>query len=145
MNRHSAAWEAFISREKPKEAKTSAKKAVPSENSEQMRVAEFLDASPGVVWAAVPNGGKRSKFEAIVFKKTGVKRGVPDCLVFTPPPALPAAKGTAFEMKKADGVPSDVSDDQRLWLDRLERLGWATFVAYGADDALRQLRSLGYK
>ena len=47
-------------------------------------------------------------------------------------------------MKRADGSPADVAPEQWLWLDRLRILGWETFVAYGALDALSRLHALGY-
>ena len=34
--------------------------------------------------------------------------------------------------------------EQRVWLERFRALGWHALAAYGAEDAVRQLRALGY-
>lgn len=116
----------------------------PIELSEQIYLASVLDQTPGFVWCAVPNAGKRSARTGSDMKRSGLKPGFPDCLVFTRPPAQPDAPGTAFEMKRSNGVPSDVKPEQRQWLDTMRSLGWATFVGYGANDALVKLAALGY-
>lgn len=50
------------------------------EDALQKDVAKFLDMAlpPNAVWYHVPNGGKRSKAQAGIFKAMGVKAGVPD-------------------------------------------------------------------
>lgn len=112
-----------------------------SELSEQVFLAKALRLR-GVCFAAVPNGGKRTRREARALVASGVERGVPDLLVFDPPPARPGCVGTALELKRASG--GVVSDDQRRWLAQLEERGWAVLVAYGAADAVERLRALGY-
>ena len=109
-----------------------------SELHEQIALARALDAAR-LLWCHVPNGGYRSRREAVSLGKSGVKPGVPDVLVFTP--TVSAPRGTALELKAPKG---SVSDEQRSWLSALSGLGWATVVAYGYEDAVGQLRALGY-
>lgn len=73
-------------------------------------------------------------------RASGLKPGVPDVLIFTPTALAP--KGVALELKAAKGA---LSPEQRVWLERLSGLGWATVVAYGYEDALQQLGTLGYR
>jgi len=110
-----------------------------AESWHQITLAGYLDRAQ-VVWCHVPNGGRRGKREAAELRLSGVKAGVPDVLVFTP--ATNAPKGCALELKAPGGR---VSDEQRTWLEQLARLGWAVVVAYGYEDALVQLKSLGYE
>lgn len=101
-------------------------------------------ARPALVWTATANGGKRDKRAAEALKSAGVQTGVPDLLVFTPPPCG-GYYGAAIEMKRSDGVPSDWNADQREWASALIGLGWYAGVAYGAGQALTLLRRLGYR
>jgi hypothetical protein len=123
---------------------------VPHESEEQKSVAEYLFARPHIDWCHVPNGagimggrfdgariGKLKKLEAM-----GVRKGVPDLLVFTPPPAHPHAKGAAIELKRRKG--GTVSPEQQEWLLKLTALGWKTAICKGADEAIQQLKEWGY-
>lgn len=60
------------------------KPASRKEDLEQREVCTFLDKL-GVLYCAIPNGGKRGKIEAARMKALGTKRGAPDLLIFTPP------------------------------------------------------------
>lgn len=108
------------------------------ELSEQIALARVLDCAR-LTWCHVPNGGYRSTREAVSLRQSGVKAGVPDVLLFTPSSGAP--RGVALELKRSKGA---VRDEQREWLMALAACGWATVVAYGADDAVAQLRALGY-
>ena len=112
------------------------------EHWEQVQVAKALDKA-GAVYCAIPNGGFRIRREASMLKAEGVKSGVPDLLIFSVPDGGDF-RGVALEMKRANGKPSDLRKSQREWLDRLKGLGWATVVGYGAKDAIKKLRELGY-
>lgn len=111
-----------------------------SEQREQILLSRLLDAAR-LTWCHVPNGGRRDQRAARMMVASGAKAGVPDVLLFSPPPSLPACVGTALELKTQKG---ELSPEQRGWLEALGRLGWATVVAYGWEDAIEQLRGLGY-
>lgn len=111
---------------------------LPKEDQEQTALAYYLDMK-GVWWCHVPNGGMRNEVVAAKLKAQGVKAGVPDCLIFTPPPNRPEVRGVAIELKRQKGAPSNVSDNQKRWLGKLQDNGWLTFVAYGASDAINWL------
>jgi hypothetical protein len=74
----------------------------PTEDAEQVDLARWL-ASRKIRWAHVPNGGKRDMVTAARLKQQGVKPGVPDVLVFDPPPEHPDRIGAAVELKCRDG------------------------------------------
>lgn len=111
-----------------------------AEDLEQKALCQWLDLK-GIYYFAVPNGGKRSKIEAAIMKSLGVKPGVPDLLIITPPPICPQAKGVAIEMKSKTGR---LSPQQKVWLQRLDASGWCVTVAYGWDEARTFLEGLGY-
>lgn len=115
---------------------------IPAESVEQRAVACYLD-SLGVLWCHVPNEGKRKKSTGGFLVGQGLKKGCPDVLIFDSPPASPAVRGVAIEMKRKRG--GKVSPEQQEWLDRLNGLGWITFVCQGANDALKVLKGLGWK
>ncbi len=122
----------------------------PSELSEQIKLAARLTRA-GIVFFHVPNGGRRSRSEAILLKQSGVKAGVPDIVIPVPPPQMPcslcgtnAVVGAVVELKREGGKPSDVRPEQRRWLEAFEAYGWLSIVAYGAEDACAQLRRGGY-
>ena len=82
----------------------------------------------------VPNGGLRSKSEAVRFKRVGVKSGVPDiCL----PVARKGYHGLYIEMKRQKG--GTLSKPQREWLDDLFAQGYLAVRCDGADEAISTL------
>jgi hypothetical protein len=88
---------------------------------------------------AIPNGTSASSMvEAVKAKKTGRKRGVPD--MFLPIPTG-AYHGLFVELKRRDGKPSDLSDDQRVWLAALDAQGYQTAVAYGWEHAAAVIKT----
>lgn len=104
--------------------------AVPSEHVEQREfVMWFRQTFEGVRIFAIPNGGKRSKAEALRLKAEGVSAGVPDLYV--------PAWHLWIEMKRqAGGV---LSSEQKDWRDYLLGIGDGWIVAKGRDDAVRQV------
>lgn len=118
--------------------------SVPSELSEQIYVVKRLRVA-GVLFCAVPNGGRRDRREAILLKASGTVSGVPDLLIFDSPPGRPECVGVALEMKRQGAKKSSVSKTQRKWLKDLEQRGWLSLVAFGADDALAQLKDVGFE
>ena len=122
------------------------------EHGEQARLATALDAA-GMLWNHCPNEGKRPGRTGRTLRGQGLKPGWPDVLIVTP-----AADGrpTVLELKRvglrpkraAPGLPpwapGCFTAEQRRYLERFEAAGWHALVAYGADDAIEQLRGLGY-
>lgn len=83
----------------------------------------------------IPNGGKRSRAEAGIFKAMGVKAGVPDiCL----PVPRGEYHGLYIELKAAKGR---TSAKQEEWLERLAANGYKTAVCYGWEQAAVTLKS----
>lgn len=140
------------------------------EDAEQRALAAWLNARR-IVWAHAPNGGHRSMSEGKRFKAMGVSAGVPDILIFDPPPHCSAQckqdkaclrcwgqgfdnsngkvrfdnkrpVGTAIELKRQRG--GVVSDSQAAWLRALEQRGWLARVCHGAQEAVDWLTGLGY-
>ena len=118
---------------------------IPSEDWEQRMLAEYLDVlfrDGSVKWAHVPNGGARDKVTAAKLKGHGVKRGVPDVLIFGPPPLYPSSPGAAIELKRREG--GTTSPEQREWLEHLENHGWCCAVCKGWEEAREFLAGLGW-
>lgn len=107
------------------------------EDQEQITLAGWLNGT-GVPWCHVPNGGKRNRREAAKLRAMGVRRGVPDILIFD-------IKSVAIELKRARPAKSKVSEHQLKWLAHLDGAGWHTVVCYGAQEAIEYLRGLGYR
>ncbi len=108
----------------------------------QLEVAAMLDAA-GIRWCHVPNEGKCSPREGARRKRRGVKAGIPDILIFDPPPAWAGRRvGAALELKTPRGR---LTPEQGEWLQYLEARYWVTAIARGADDAREILRAWGYR
>lgn len=88
---------------------------------------------------AIPNGGSRHPAEAAHMKAQGVKPGVPDiCL------PVPVGRYAALyiELKRKKG--GRVSDEQRGWIEALNRVGNRAVVCRGWDEAREEIvRYLG--
>ena len=78
----------------------------------------------------VPNGGIRSKPEAVRFKKIGVKAGVPDLFL---PVARGGWHGLFIEMKRQKG--GRLSEEQKAWIDTLTEQHYLAVRADGAEMA----------
>ena len=78
----------------------------------------------------IPNGGLRSKPEAVRFKKIGVKAGVPDLFL---PVARGGWHGLFIEMKRQKG--GRLSEEQAEWLKALEAEHYCAVVCAGAEEA----------
>ncbi len=81
----------------------------------------------------VPNGGKRAKFEAFRLQKQGTKPGIPDYFL---PVAVAPYHGLYLELKAQKGT---LQKSQKEWLTKLQNQGYATCVAYGAEQAYEYL------
>ena len=116
---------------------------VPTELQEQIALAAWL-TERGVWFCHPPNEGRRSRRQGAQLRRAGMRSGVPDILVFDAAPNDPDARGVAIELKRVNGRPSQVSENQRMWLEALEVRGWRVHVAYGCADAVEWLVALGY-
>jgi hypothetical protein len=87
---------------------------------------------------AIPNGGGRSARQGADLKAEGVRGGVADL-------SLPAPhggyNGLYIEMKKAGGVPSDVSKDQMEFARFVTSRGYLWCVCFGWRQATALLQS----
>jgi hypothetical protein len=111
-----------------------------SEERLQMAVARVLDAA-GLCWCHVPNGGQRNAVVGAKLKAQGVKRGVPDVLVFDAP--IDKARysyqcGLAIELK--NGKAGRVSPEQKAWHNNLLGNDWRVDVCRSLDEVLAVLR-----
>ena len=89
----------------------------------QSRCRMFLDACllPPCWWSSIAHERKQTPRQGQMQKARGVKAGVPDVLIFDPPPLVPAARGAAIELKSSTGT---TSAEQDVWLARLAAAGW---------------------
>jgi len=105
-------------------------KSIPTELSEQIKLCVALDKL-GLIYYAIPNGGRRSYIEAVNFKRSGVKAGVPDVCIVEPRGAY---HGLYIELKRIKrGV---VSESQQYWLATLRAKGYRAEVCKGVGEAL---------
>lgn len=100
-----------------------------SEDQEQTLLATWL-AKQGIKFYAIPNGGSRAMFEALKFKRTGVKAGVPDICI----PIMSGGHGALYiELKRKKG--GRVSEAQQEWLAYLSEAGYYCSVCHGFEAA----------
>lgn len=107
----------------------------PHESAEQTALFRWAAYSQGahpelMLMHAIPNGGSRDPREAHNLKLQGVKPGVPDiCL---PVPRGPY-HGLYIELKRQKG--GRLSEEQKAWLNRLNRVGYRAVVCNGFEAA----------
>lgn len=87
---------------------------------------------------AIPNGGSRHPIEARNLKRQGVKAGVSD--LFLAYPVSPYA-GLWIELKRPSPHKSNVTTAQATWLERMQQIGYAGYVAYGSVDAIQKINT----
>ena len=113
----------------------------PPEEMEQIALVQWLELHK-IKYTHVPNEGKHKVQYRVKQKRLGVKSGVPDLLIFDPPPNYPDNVGTAIELKRRKG--GSVSQEQTAWLNILQERGWTVAVCKGAGKAIEFLEELGY-
>ena len=117
------------------------KRKIGSESLEQQAVIAFCNYQKWRLPDAdriyhIPNGGKRSKTEALRLKAEGVKPGVSDlCL----PVPMNGYHGMYIEMKRPDHK-NKPTEDQRDWLDYFNRAGYKAVVCYGYEEAVTEIQ-----
>ena len=90
---------------------------------------------PGVVAIHCPNGGKRSKREAAIFKTMGVRAGVPDLIIWQP-----GGITRFIEIKTPRGI---VSSAQIEFFNAMRRNGHECSVVRSLDEAAALLTEWG--
>ncbi len=109
-----------------------------TERKEQARVIAWLEQR-GVICFHPANAGARNP---AVARSQGIRAGVPDIIIVTPPP-VGGYRAAAIEMKALAG--GAVSMAQLEWIDKLRACGWAAKVCAGAVEAIPWLEDeLGY-
>lgn len=105
-----------------------------SESQDQMSLIEQASYHPIAkqYLFAIPNGGSRHPREARNLRLQGVMAGASD--LFLAYPVLPYS-GLFCELKRLFPVKGRVTAEQALFLKRMSDVGYATHVAYGAEDA----------
>ena len=108
----------------------------------QKTLARFLDQY-GVVWCHVANerqtsikqarGGRYYSPEGNKLKSMGVKKGVPDVMIFEPHGGF---VGLAIELKVGSNKPTD---EQKWWLAKLRESGWMTMWSNDLDDVIEHV------
>lgn len=112
-----------------------------SEAQLQMSTARYLDAR-GFLWCHCPNGEARNAVTGAKLKRMGVKRGVPDVLIFNNGRHRDskgfeyAVYGLAIELKAGK---NKTTDEQAIWLLELEGHGWKCAVCYSLDEVVAQV------
>ncbi len=102
------------------------------EHTQQAKLVQRVRAfHPGVIIAAIPNGGDRTASERVRLASEGVLSGMPDLCVLRPSKGF---HGLFIEMKTEEGV---VAQAQRDLGTRLNREGYLCLVARSADDAYK--------
>jgi hypothetical protein len=82
----------------------------------------------------VPNGGKRSKVEAAIFKSLGVRAGVSDLVLL-----FPDARSAFIELKAPGGK---LTDAQKRFRCKVEGLGFPFAVCDAVDEVERFVRAI---
>lgn len=131
-----------------------AKFGVKTETQESIDFARWLRRR-GLAFCHVPNEGKRGRVEAVTLKRMGVSAGVPDFLIFAPPPKFTLgvvridgderfvrAAAVAVEMKRSYG--GRLSASQKAWISTLEARGWVAFSAAGCAQAVARMQAMGF-
>lgn len=111
---------------------------IPTEDEEQIALFSWASLNLGrfpelELMHHIPNGGKRSKSEAVRFRAMGVKSGVSD--IFLPAPRG-EYHGLYIELKALDGRPSK---EQERFVDSVRRQGYCACFCYGADAAINTI------
>lgn len=106
------------------------------EEAAQIACANLLDQL-GVLWTHPANEGKHKVQYRVKQARMGMKKGVPDILIFSK--SKMTHKPVALELKRARGPRGggggSISPEQQHWLDRLIDCGWTTKVCHGIEEA----------
>lgn len=116
-----------------------------------MKSPELIEQKKVVRWLKIQQGlGRVLKYTSVnatpwkssysqinIDKASGMIKGFPDLVICLP------ASIVFLEMKKADGVPSDIKPEQKEWQKILGGYpSCSSHVAFGAEDAINYLSTL---
>jgi hypothetical protein len=99
----------------------------------QNEVCKYLD-DIGSFYTSTANGARMSGREMAKLKRQGLKRGVPDILIFDHNLKY---FGLAIELKTEDG---NLKPEQKEFLFNLTTRGWKAIVCYGYDEAIKEIK-----
>jgi hypothetical protein len=121
-------------------------KSTRTEKQDHLAIAQLLgqikyEGRP-LQWTHVPNEGKRNPASGRNLKLMGMKKGLPDFIIFDSPPKFPDKKGAVIELKKEAG--GEMSDAQREWLNYFKDNNWVMALSNGIDAAIYSLKLFGY-
>ena len=114
----------------------------PSEHFEQVTVVNWLERN-GIVFFAVPNGGKRDMRTAMTLKREGVRAGAPDLVLVNCAPS--DGRPVMIEMKRKRGA--KYSDEQLEIHEAARASGWHVIAPPPGSSAqwvIGELQALGY-
>ena len=124
-------WRKPIDPNKPAKIPKVKKVKDPFHERYEQHVVVTYSRKRGLPFYAVPNAARRTLWEAIEAKKSGIAPGVPDLCY---PCALGEFSGLYIEMKRRVG--GVVSPMQKYWFALLRENGYRVEVAEGADQAI---------
>ncbi len=102
------------------------------EDALQKAVARYLDLK-NVLWSHIALERSVSAKTGGNLKKKGVKKGIPDCLIFE---SCNGYHGLAIELKVEGG---SIKPHQKQWIDDLKNRGWRAIVCWSLDDAIDEI------
>lgn len=107
----------------------------PTETGEQEVVVQFCELMHIPV-VHIPNEGKRSAAYAAQMKCMGLAKGFPDLFI---PVAVSGFHGLFIELKR--DRKSKPTEQQRAWVEYLNRAGYRAAVCHGADAAIEEIKN----
>lgn len=105
------------------------------EDALNVAVANYIKLQyPNAFFAHVPNGGSRNVIEAVKLKKMGVRKGLPDILIFQRKffKDKSSYAGLFIELKIKPNKPTE---EQIFAMNELRKNGWNGDVCYDFDSA----------
>lgn len=107
----------------------------PTEAQEQAALVEWCDLMRIPV-VHIPNEGKRTLANGRELARMGLRRGFPDLFIAA---ARNGFHGLFIELKRIKG--GRVTEPQQKWIDFLNKHGYHAVICYGADEAIKEIRS----
>ena len=106
----------------------------PTENDEQIVVAQYCRYQR-IPFVHIPNEGLRSKRMGAMLKEMGLQKGFPDIHI---PQARGGYHAMYIELKRDKR--SYPTKEQLEWIAYLNKNGYYAVVAYGADEAIAEIK-----